>query len=178
LAVTIQGTYDSHRDRAVLKELKIRRAVAEARGEGDVPEKDAGPVSYNDPKSRQALERLADERISPDSLAQIKQRFGVADPAATTTERTPADRPPAESAAADTSALYEAIYEELINAVVIAHREVRLLAIERAKSVRRELTGTDGIAARRVSLAEPTRAKRSSAKAQGIITKLDVFVAK
>ena len=178
LAVSIQGTYDSRRDGAVLKELKIRRAVAETRGDGSGPKEEPGPVSYNDPKSQQALEQLANQRISPDALTRIKERFAVATPPAPTKDGRPDSRPSAASAVADTNGLHKAIYEELVNTTVITHKELRALGAARAESVLQELTGPDGIAENRVSLARPTKAERSSSKVAGVVTRLDLTVAK
>jgi len=174
LSVSIHGTYDSHRDGPVLKEQKIRRAVAEARGNGVSTEEEPGPVGYNDPKSQQALEQVYSRRVSSADLARLKERFAGTGAPATTKEEKPAGQPSPGTAAGDTSGLYKAIYEELVKTAVVTHKELRALGTERAKSVQGELTGADGIAAERVTLAAPARAKRSSARGAGVVTRLDL----
>jgi len=178
LAVSIQGTYDSQRDGKALKEQEIRRVVAEARGSGGKPGEDPGPVSYNDPKSQQALEQVFSERFSPAALTQLKERFSATAPPATTQRGRPAAQPSAEPAAADASGLYKSIYDELVRTAVVTHKELRSIGAARAESVQRELAGADGIAAQRARLVDPAKAERSSAKAVGVITRLDLTVAK
>ncbi len=168
LAVSIEGTYDRHRDAGVLKERKIRREVAEARGDGGEPGVQPGPVSYNDPKSQRALEQVFSKLVSPAALTQLKKRFAATEAAPATTK----DRKPAKRVPANAGELYKAIYEELVNIAEITHNELRSLGQARAKSVQGELTGTDGIPPQRVSLSKPAKAEHSSAKASGVITRL------
>ena len=110
-------------------------------------------------------------RVCTNALAKLRTRTDAA-PATTK------DRKPAKQVPANAGELYKAMYEELVNTAEITHNELRSLGQARARSVQGELTGPDGIPPQRVSLSKPAKAERSSAKGSGVITRLDLSVAR
>lgn len=172
LGISIQATYDSQLDRSALGDRKVRLAVAKALGGGASSEGEPGPISYDDPKTRQALEQLAAGN-APKALERLRQAASGTGTAAEAKKGKPVPQ-----AAAGVRELYEAIYAELVENTVVTHNELRSLGTERAQSVRRELTGTDGIPAERLHIAKPAKAESTPTKAGEVITRLELSAAK
>ena len=177
LAVSIQARFDPQGDSRALKEQKIRRAVAIRRGtrpkRGEEPE----PVSFNDTKSQAALEQLFSRRVSPAALARLKQQFAQAQKPPTERHKMPTAKPPATDGNS-ISGLYKAIYDELIKTAEVSQMELIILGSKRARAIQHRLTGAGGIAAARVSVPQPVKAKSGSVKDTGVITRLELAAAR
>ena len=178
LAISIQARFDPQGDSQALKEQKIRRAVAITRGTRPKSGEDPEPVSFNDIKSQAALEELFSRRVSPAALAKLKQQFAKGEKPPTARHRKPTAQPFAVPDGNDTRGLYKAIYNELIKDAEVSQMELTILGHKRARAIQHRLTGSGGIAAERVSVSKPVKAKSSSVKDAGVITRLELAAAR
>lgn len=78
--VLVVGGQHAELDRVALQDAQLRRAVLTQAGQR-VPEKgDPGPISAQQPKVREALEKLYSDRIGAADLAALKEGFRNANP--------------------------------------------------------------------------------------------------
>jgi uncharacterized protein involved in outer membrane biogenesis len=80
LALSVHGVWAEEVDRPVLKESRLRRAVAEKMGVKLAADEDAGPISTANPKSQAALEALYAQRVGEAEWLALKQRWALANP--------------------------------------------------------------------------------------------------
>ena len=80
LALTVHGVWAAEIDRPVLKESRLRRAVAEKMGVKLAAGEDAGPISTANPKSQAALEALYSQRFSEAEWLTLSAKWRQANP--------------------------------------------------------------------------------------------------
>ena len=80
LALSIHGVWAAEIDRPVLKESRLRRAVAEKMGVKLAAGEDAGPISTANPKSQAALEGLYAQRFGEADWLALNAKWRQANP--------------------------------------------------------------------------------------------------
>jgi hypothetical protein len=80
LALTIQGAWSAEIDRPAMKELQLRRAVAEKMGVKLAPEEDPGPISTANPKAQAGLEALYAARFGEAEWKALQGKWLQANP--------------------------------------------------------------------------------------------------
>ncbi|HRH79965.1 MAG TPA: DUF748 domain-containing protein [Thiobacillaceae bacterium] len=80
LALSVRGTYAPEVERPVLKEMRLRRQVAEQMGIKLEPGEEPGPVSTAQPKAQAALEALYAKAFGEEALKTLLARFAQANP--------------------------------------------------------------------------------------------------
>ncbi len=80
LALTVQGAWSADIDRPVMKEMQLRRAVAEKMGVKLAPGEDPGPLSTGNPKVQGALEALYASRFGETEWAGLQGKWRQANP--------------------------------------------------------------------------------------------------
>jgi hypothetical protein len=118
LQLLVQGPYDPVKDARALRQLAVRRSIAEALGR-PVPEPNMpDPVAFTDPKTQEVLEDLLRKRLDEEDYRAFKSIIGPSDPQ-----------------------YYEAAYGELAARVKIPLSRLQELAASRARAI------TDAVAA-------------------------------
>lgn len=72
LRLDVQGRYNPETDRAELKSVGVRRALADRLGQDPDTAVDYGPVDFSSPETGQALESMFSERFGADALVALK----------------------------------------------------------------------------------------------------------
>ena len=80
LALTVQGAWSAEIDRPAMKELQLRRAVAERMGVKLAPEEDPGPISTANPKAQAGLEALYAARFGEAEWKALNGKWLQANP--------------------------------------------------------------------------------------------------
>ncbi|HNH89609.1 MAG TPA: DUF748 domain-containing protein [Thiobacillaceae bacterium] len=80
LALTVQGAWSAEIDRPAMKELQLRRAVAEKMGVKLAPDEDPGPISTANPKAQAALETLYAARFGEPEWKVLSGKWLQANP--------------------------------------------------------------------------------------------------
>lgn len=83
LKLIVTGRYNTDSDGQAIRQLQIRRAVAEATGSGLAPGEDPGPVDFSSPQSQERLKEIFIERYGTEAfdalnpvLQPIKEKPG------------------------------------------------------------------------------------------------------
>jgi hypothetical protein len=80
LALTVHGAWSARIDRPALKELQLRRAVAEKMGVKLAPDEDPGPLSTANPKTQAGLEALYAARFGETEWKTLQTKWLKANP--------------------------------------------------------------------------------------------------
>ncbi len=80
LALTVHGAWSAEIDRPALKELQLRRALAEKMGLKLAPDEDPGPISTANAKAREALEALYAARFGEAEWKTLSAKWFQANP--------------------------------------------------------------------------------------------------
>jgi hypothetical protein len=146
LKLTVHGGYDTKLDGEALRAFHLRTDLAQRLGVKLKPGEDPGPVALDDPKTQRALEALLTERGGEKALAELvaghEKRSGKkaerANPVLALVGRGGGDR-----------ALYETIYQRLVETVPLADAELTDLARRRGEAAVRALGESVGAAGAR-----------------------------
>lgn len=146
LKLTVFGQFDPKSDATALKSRVIRRAVADQLGVSLAPEDDPDAVSFTDPATQRALEKLAAEQGGAD---EVEARY---------TEQT--GQPPQRIGALTglmgraslTPEFYQQLYDHLIDHAALAADALTGLADRRGQAVMTELLARDRFDRRRLTL--------------------------
>lgn len=159
LSLHIVPAYDPAADKAALQETATRAAVLKEMGVTLKAGEQAGPIDLANVKVQAALDNLyKDLKGEPRSLKAvdaIRDYFR---------KSKPEDLP-----------RYTKIAEELKAAVKVSDADLAHVASARAEAIRSYLTGTAGLPAERITLADPVKA---ASKDKGVPLKLELGVAK
>ncbi len=186
IGLSVRADFDPKTDGQAIQSLQLRRAVAQDAGRKLADDEDPGPISTEQPATREALERLYAKRFGAAALESLQQRFVQANPGpppASATGRLvsrfssmlkPTAQPlPAEEAARLKGAdLHALMLQRLLDEDVVDPARLRALAARRGAAIGAEL-GTLGVAADRIRLEEPRASEGengSVATALGIAT--------
>jgi outer membrane protein OmpA-like peptidoglycan-associated protein len=150
LQLLVQGPYDSVEDARALRQLEIRRSIAEALGR-PVPRPDTpDPVAFTDPQTQEVLEALLRERLDEEDYRTFKSIIGPSDPQ-----------------------YYEAAYAELAARVKISESRLQELAASRAQAIA-DAVAAAGIAPDRIVSTEVRQVNEQPSSS--IATKLNLDV--
>jgi uncharacterized protein involved in outer membrane biogenesis len=147
LALTVQGGFDPEGDAAALRELALRRAVAERTGHPAPQGEEPGPIGLAEPATREALDALFAQRFGAPELARLKQGAGPAQAAASAASG-------AAPAAADLTAVYRRVAQQLRDAQAVTDAQLQALGEARAQAVHADLLAR-GVAPNRLKLQPP-----------------------
>jgi outer membrane protein OmpA-like peptidoglycan-associated protein len=148
LKLVIQGPYDPVKDAQALRQLEIRRAIAEALGRPLPGPSTPDPVAFTDPQTQEVLEDLLRERLNEEDYRAFKSIIGPSDPH-----------------------YYEAAYGELAARVEIPESRLQELAASRAQAIA-DAVAAAGVAPDRIVSTEIRRVHEQPYSS--IATQLDV----
>ncbi len=188
LGLAVRGSYHPETDRAAIKEMRLRRAVAEQMGRKLAEGEDPGPVSTAQPKAREALEKLYAARIGADALKGLQARHAQANPGPPPESATgklisrlsgmmKAKPPPLSEAdvtllkGADLHAL---LYQQLLDKEPVGDDQLIALGGQRAEAIRKEILD-QGVAPERVQVEAP---ERTEGAGREVAVKLSLGVAR
>ncbi len=187
LALTIHGVWAADIDRPVLKESRLRRAVAEKMGVRLAAGEDAGPISTANPKSQAALEALYSQRFSEAEWLALNARWRQANPerkpetgAGKMMSRLKGLFKKEEPLSADDLAqlkdadLHALLYQRLLDRETVSDEDLRNLGLRRGEAAAQGLAAA-GAPVQRVSLGEAQAVEASGREVQA---KLELGVAK
>jgi hypothetical protein len=161
LTIVITGCYNSDSDGKVIRELQIRRALAEASGTALEPGEYPGPVDFINPKTQQRLTAL------------FVGRYGQEDYDKLTAEMSATERPvDTKRTAEDPGALGKLMYSGLVKREQVEQSTLVKLADERAQAIAAYLTGPDGILPERIII----KPSENAGSGDQISSKLDLDV--
>lgn len=132
LALQVRGGYDPELDGRALRERRAWRAVVQESEVALGPTEPAGPISFELPRLRRAVEALLREHAGAQAVERLSQSF----------------------ARGDAAALHRAMFERLVEVYPIERYAPRLLAIERAEAISDRLVRRHGIDPARIGLQE------------------------
>jgi hypothetical protein len=153
LELGVQGRYHTETDRAELKSVGLRRALATRLGQEPEAIEDPGPVDFSSPETGQALESMFSERFGADTLMALKTDQEAA------LEKAKQDVA-AATAAGDTATAVEAdpgrfamnLFARLLAVEPVDELELVKLADARAQAIVAELTGAGQLPAERIKV--------------------------
>lgn len=165
LALTVQPRFDAQADAQALRELALRRALAQAAGRALAEGEDPGPVSTAEPATRAALEKLFAQRFGAAELQSLQQRHAQANPApppagagaqvlsrlGSLLKTAPPPLSPEEAERLRGADLPALLLQRLLAAQAVDDAALRRLAEARAAAIRAELAAR-GVAAERLQL--------------------------
>jgi hypothetical protein len=165
LAVEIQGLYDPKLDGTALRSASMRRELAVRSGLSLEPGEEPGPIVYTDPATQQALNSLAAERLSLDTLSDLKAKYGMTVPEEKAAEKPKAeDKAEAPGTSPDQAGFYKALFDRLVEKEPLEENTLKDLGQKRAAAVVQELTTGGALDAGRFSVAESAKAGEADAK--------------
>jgi len=141
LALQVGAAYDEARDGRAMRQKQLDVAISGRFEAGEGAGEDGDPV-------RQIMEAMYAEAKGAEAPAALQAEY--------TSTPEGSDKP-----VLDETRYLEALREALIELQVIEEQEFRLLAMERAASVRNYLVDTGGLDTARISLAEPGEAPKA-----------------
>ncbi len=147
LKLVVSAPYDAQRDASVLQRELARRQLAQALGRNIPQGEDPGPIAYDDPATRRALEQLL-QQAAGEALAELRAKFGGASDGVG-------------------RAFYQAVFEHIASNQALRDSSIQLLATERARAIVRYLE-QHGVQPERVQTGRlaPVRAEDGPVSAQ------------
>jgi hypothetical protein len=169
LTLTVHGGYDAKLDGEALRAAHVRRDLAQRLDAKLKPGEDPGPVAFDDAKTQRALEALLTERggskAVDEVVAQYQKSSGKkadrANRVLSLVGRGGGDR-----------ALYEALYQRLVETTPLAESELTALARRRGEAAVHALSEGGGAAAARAQVGDTEAA--GGADRKGIPTRLEL----
>ena len=153
LQLVVTAPYDPQVDTRALQIELAARALAQVLGhEGDARD-DVGPIAYDDPKTRKALERLLSEQAGPAAARTLTAGPGDGNN--------------------DSRQRYQALFERLAETYAVGPDKLRLLAAGRAQAIAAHLA-TQGMSPRRVRTGNIAAVSESREDAIGARLAVDV----
>jgi uncharacterized protein involved in outer membrane biogenesis len=161
LTIAVTGRYNSDSDGEVIREFKIRRALAEASGTVLEPGEDPGAVEFSNPKAQQGLAGLFIGRYGQEEYDKLTAEM-----------RAPEKTDDTKQTAEDPGALGKLLYSDLVKREHVDRSLLVKLADERAQAITGYLTGPDGILPERIII----KSSESTGSGDQISSKLDLDV--
>ncbi len=156
LTIVVTGRYSSDSDGGVIRELQVRRALAEASGTMLEPGENPGPMDFGNPKTQHGLEGLFVSRYGQEEYDKL-------------TAEKPAD---SKQTAEDPGAFGKLLYSGLVKREKVDQSSLVKLADERAQAIEGFLTRPDGMLPERVII----KPSESTGSDNQISSKLDLDV--
>ncbi|WP_373500937.1 DUF748 domain-containing protein [Desulfococcus sp.] len=154
LKVIVTGRYHPDEDGRALKDLQVRRTLAEKRGVPLSPGEDPGPVDFSNPRVQQTLKTWYVERFGAEALENMPARNAA----------TGADDAP------DPGSLSKEMFARLVEKEPLETTTLAAVGAGRAGAVVKALTGSEGLPADRVATASPeAKTGKRDAMSAGLI---------
>jgi outer membrane protein OmpA-like peptidoglycan-associated protein len=158
LKLTVTGRYSSDTDTQALKDLQVRRAVAEASSMKLEPGENPGPVDYSSADSQKRLSEIYISRYGQEAYdaigAQLTPKENPSDTKSKKGETLPAVEDPGE--------LSKLIYADLVKREQVDPAVLKQLADDRAQAIAAKLSGS-GLPQERVGIKPSEAAKHGDA---------------
>ncbi len=137
LKLVVQGTFNKESDGQALRKQAVRNDLATREGLKLAPGEDPGPVAFDNPKTQRALENMLGERAGSEATAQFAESFRKStgseisrvNPALALVGR-----------GAGSRALYEALYQRLIELQPLPDPALSELANQRGQAIIKAFT--------------------------------------
>ena len=153
LKLGVQGRYNPETDRAELKSVGVRRALATRLGQDPDTAEDYGPVDFSSPETGQALESMFSERFGADALMALKadqeatlEKANKNNAAAKTTGGT------ATAAEEDPGRFAKDLFVRLVEVEPVDDAALVKLADARAQAIVAELTDAGKLPSERIKV--------------------------
>ena len=149
----VQGRYNPETDRAELKSVGVRRALATRLGQNPDTVEDYGPVDFSSPETGQALESMFSERFGANTLMALKTDQEAA--LETAKKDTAAAKPTGGTATAveeDPGRFAKDLFVSLVEVEPVDDAALVKLADARAQSIVAELTDAGHLPAERIKV--------------------------
>jgi hypothetical protein len=130
LQLVVTAPYDPQTDRRALRRAQARRTLTQALGPKLEPGEDPGPIAFDDPSTRRALERLLEQHAGPGAMRELRAQVSGTTGSA---ERE----------------LYEAMFDRIAASQPLSESSTQVLATERARQIANYLR-QQGVAPERV----------------------------
>ncbi len=153
LKLGVQGRYNPETDRAELKSVGVRRALATRLGQDPGTAEDYGPVDFSSPETRQALESMFSARFGADALMTLKTDQEAALEKAK--KDTAAAKPTGDKATVveeDPGRFVKDLFARLIEVEAVEEAALVKLADARAQAVVAELTDAGQLPSERIKV--------------------------
>jgi hypothetical protein len=176
LALEVQGNHHPEVDGTVFKATAVKHELTAQMGFTLESDQDPGPLNFSDSATQQAIETLARMRLTPATLEELSQKFGLTPPEkadAPQPTRVKADETPPP---ADPTGFYTAVFNQLVDQEPLDPDILKVLAQKRALIIIQELTAAGGVDAARVKAVEPGQAEET--KGEVVATKLILKIQK
>jgi len=157
LKLSVQGRYNPESDRAELRTMAVRQALAVRLGQKPALGEEPGPVDFGSPETTKALEILFAERLGAEALKAVRAELKAADEKAKKEAAAKGKAAPVESAAEDPGQSAKVLFDRLAAAEPVDDGALVRLGDARAQAVVAELSGPGQIAAERLE-AKPSAA--------------------
>jgi hypothetical protein len=153
LKLGVQGRYNPETDRAELKSVGVRRALATRLGQDPDTVEDFGPVDFSSPETRQALESMFSARFGADALMTLKtDQEAVLEKAK---KDTAAAKPAGDTATAaeeDPGRFVKDLFARLVEVEAVEETALVKLADARAQAIVAELTDAGQLPSERIEV--------------------------
>ncbi|MGQ9861817.1 MAG: DUF748 domain-containing protein [Thiobacillaceae bacterium] len=170
LALSVRGAYHPEADAAVLRDLDLRRAIAQEMGRKLADDEDPGPMATGQPAVRKALEALYARRFGAQALEELQARHRQANPGpppegtvgkllsrvSGLIRAKPEPLPPEEEAALKGVDLHGLVYQRLLQTEAVDEVRLQGLAGRRAEAIAATLRQA-GLADARIQIGPPER---------------------
>ena len=185
LSLEVRGQYHPEVDAPVLKALAVKRKLAMQMGFAVKPNQDPGPVSFTDSATQQALDSIAKQGLTSETLRSLRKKFGIPlpkqksiTPPATkpATKKAIKSKPAKTPPPPDPEGFYAEVFEQLVHKEPIDEGVLKALAQGRATAIIQELTKEGGVDTARVSAVEPVQAEQGQGEL--VLSKLSIAVRK
>jgi hypothetical protein len=153
LKLGVQGRYDPETDRAELKSVGVRRALAIRLGQKPEAAEDFGTVEFSSPETGKALEVMFSEHFGADALEALKVEQKTSfEKAQKESAAIKTNRATATTAEEDPGKFFENLFERLAEVEPVDDAALVKLADARAQTIVTELTGAGQLAAERIKV--------------------------
>lgn len=150
LKLVVTGRYNSDSDGEAIKQLKVRRAVAEATGMRLAPGEEPGPVDFSNPDSLEKLSKILIERYGQEAYQALNPEKKAEDEKIKSkqeeknTDTTQPSEDPAEFA--------KMMFADLVKREQVEKTALKQLADNRAQAILGLMTSTEGLPPERITV--------------------------
>ena len=155
LKLVVTARYNSDSDGQAIRQLQVRRAVAEANGMELEPGEDPGPVDFSNPRSQEKLAAIFIERYGREAYDVLNPPVKVDDEKAKVKETKKKAKKKQEVVTVtqepiDPGELAKRLFADLIKREQVEPSALKQLADNRAQAIVTLMAGPDGLPAERV----------------------------
>ena len=151
LKLSITGRSNSDTDGEAIKELQVRRALAEKAGLTLEPGENPGPVDFSNPQSQQRLAAMFIERYGQEAYETLNPEAKPVDKKVKT-KKAGVKQADTKQEPEDPGEIAKRLYTELIKREQVEPAVLTQLSDNRAQAVVKYLTGPNGLAVERIAV--------------------------